>query len=289
MQAGLIIAAAALTANLAVVLTAMAARREPRDDALRLTLLTRLLRRKLWWAAAGLDLGGAVLKTAALLVAPLTVVAPAMTLGLFVLVVFAAIWLGERPKPTGVFGIALIAGGVALVAQNAPEREVTIAGPLPWAISVGVLLGGGASVYLLSASGRRVDPRLIAVSVGFAWALNGLLAKLIADSIDVGRWLLLSVAIVSAIGVGALGYLAKTSALQSGRAAMVESIVAVMNTLIPVALAPILFAEAWPTDPGSAIQLGSGLLLVGGGVWFVTRVQTTTLERAKAEVEVAKA
>jgi hypothetical protein len=152
-QAGLIIAAAALTANLAVVLTAIAARREPKEDALRLSLLTRLLRRPLWWAAAGLDLGGAVLKTAALLVAPLTVVAPAMTLGLFVLVVFAALWLGERPKPTGVFGIALIAGGVALVAQNAPEREVSIAGPLPWAITVSILLAGAGSVYLLSAKG----------------------------------------------------------------------------------------------------------------------------------------
>ena len=289
MVAGLIIAAAALTANLAVVLTAIAARREPKGDALRLTLLTRLLRRRLWWLAVGLDFTGVVLKTAALLVAPLTVVAPSMTLGLFVLVVFAALWLGERPKPTGVFGIALIAGGVTLVALHAPEREVTIAGPIPWAISVGVLLGGAVVVYLLSGWGKRVDPRLIAVSVGFAWALNGLLAKLIADSIDVGRWFLLSVAIVSAIAVGTLGYLAKTSALQSGRAAMVESIVAVVNTLVPVALAPVLFAEAWPTDPASAIQLGGGLILVGIGVWFVTRVQTTTLERAKAKPTTARA
>lgn len=283
MLGGLIIAAAALTANLAVVLTAIAARREPKGEALRLGLLTRLLRRRLWWGAVLLDFAGWVLKAAALLVAPLTVVAPAMTLGLFVLVVFAALWLGERPRASGVLGIGLIAGGVALVAQNAPEREVSIAGPVPWAISVGILLGGAVAVYLVSAAGGRVDARLIAVSVGFAWALNGLLTKLIADSIDVGRWLLLAVAIVSALAVGTLGYLAKTSALQSGRAAMVESIVAVVNTLVPVALAPVLFAESWPSDLGSAVQLGSGLILVGIGVWLVTRIQTTQVRRAAAE------
>jgi uncharacterized membrane protein len=204
-----------------------------------------------------------------------------MTLGLFVLVVFAAIWLGERPKPASLLGIGLIAGGVALVAQNAPEREVTIAGPLPWALSVGLLLGGAIAVYVVSASGGRVDPRLIAVSVGFAWALNGLLTKLIADSIDIGRWVLLAVAIVSALAVGTLGYLAKTSALQSGSAAMVESVVAVVNTLVPVALAPILFGESWPSDPESAVQLGGGLILVGIGVWLVTRVSTVALKRAE--------
>ena len=77
-----------------------------------------------------LDLAGWALKTAALLVAPLTIVAPAMALGLFVLVVFSLIVLHEKPRVSTLIGIALLAGGVALVALHSPPREVSIAGPL---------------------------------------------------------------------------------------------------------------------------------------------------------------
>ena len=81
--------------------------------------------------------------------------------------------------------------------------------------------------------------------------------------------------------MGALGYLAKTSALQAGEATTVESIVGVVNTLVPVALAPVLFGEDWPTQPERAAQLTVGLVLVGVGVWLLTHTTTRSLERAR--------
>jgi uncharacterized membrane protein len=277
-----LITSAAVSANLAVVLTALEARRQPASDSLRVGLLVRLVKRPLWRLAAALDLSGWALKTAALLVAPVTIVAPAMSLGLFVLVVFSALVLKEKPRAPSLVGIALLAGGVALVALHSPAREVTIAGPVPWVICGGLLLAGALWVFAARARGVDIDVRLMALSCGCAWALNGILSKLMADAIDTSRWALLAIALVSAFAVGAIGYLAKTSALQVGEATTVESIVGVVNTLVPVALAPVLFGEEWPTRPAAAAQLTVGLVLVGVGVWLLTHTTARSLERARA-------
>jgi drug/metabolite transporter (DMT)-like permease len=279
-----LITSAAVCANLGVVLTALEARRQPSDQSLRVGLLLSLLRRPLWRLAAALDLAGWALKTAALLVAPLTIVAPAMALGLFVLVVFSAIVLKEKPRIATLTGIALLAGGVALVAMHAPPREVTIAGVVPWVICAGLLLAGALWVFAARARGIAVDVRLMAVSCGCAWALNGILSKLMADSLDTSRWGLLGLALASAFAVGGVGYLSKTSALQLGEATTVESIVGVVNTLVPVALAPVLFGEEWPTRPAAAAQLTVGLILVGIGVWLLTHTTARSLARPRPAV-----
>ncbi len=276
-----LITSAALAANLGVVLTALEARRQPAAQSLRLDLLVSLVKRPLWRLAAVLDLAGWALKTAALLVAPLTIVAPAMALGLFVLVVFSLIVLHEKPRVSSLIGIALLAGGVALVALHSPPREVSIAGPLPWLICAGLLLAGALWVFAARARGISVDVRLMALSCGCAWALNGILSKLMADSIDTSRWALLGLAFGSAFAVGGIGYLAKTSALQAGEATTVESIVGVVNTLVPVALAPVLFGEDWPTEPAAAAQLTVGLILVGIGVWLLTHTTARSLARPR--------
>lgn len=288
MLTGLVIGAAAVCANLAVVLTALEARRQPPVHSLRVGLLLGLVRRPLWRLAAGLDVAGWALKTGALLVAPLTVVAPAMALGLFLLLVFAAAVLGEPVRPASLAGVAMLAGGVALVALHSPERQVTVAGPLAWSVCAGVLACGAAAAFIARRRGPAVDARLMAVSCGFAWALNGILSKLMADALASARWALLAGALAAAVGVGAVGYLAKTSALQAGPAAPVESIVAVLNALVPVALAPVLFAERWPDDAGAALQLVAGLALVALGVWLLARATAPALARARAGAAAAE-
>lgn len=285
----LLVFLAAVSANLGVVLTALEARRQPAHQSLKVGLLVSLVRRPLWRLAAALDLAGWGLKTAALLVAPLTVVAPAMSLGLFLLLVFSSVVLGEKVRASSIIGVALLAGGVALVALHSPAREVTVAGPVPWSICAGLLLAGALAVFAARARGLNVDVRLMAVSCGCAWALNGILSKLMADAIDSTRWTLFGVALISAFSVGGIGYLAKTSALQAGEATTVESIVGVVNTLVPVALAPVLFGEEWPTDPGVAAQLTVGLALVGVGVWLLTHTTARALERARGGEPIGEA
>lgn len=221
-----------------------------------------------------------MLRTAALLVAPLTLVAPGMAVGLLMLMGLSALVLGERAGPTALTGVVTLGAGVVLVVIHAPERSVSVASPGTWAVCVLALAFGAALAFLARANGREVDARLIAMSAGFAWALNAVLAKLLADAISEGRSLLMAGAIAATILVTITAYLAKASALQSGPATVVESVIAVVNTMVPVALAPLLFGEDWPTDPEHAATLAIGILLVGIGVWALSRSSARLLADA---------
>lgn len=258
-------------------MAAMEARRAPAGHSLRPRLLATALSRPRWRAAAGMDALGWILRTCALLVAPLTLVAPGMTLGLLLVVGFSATFLGERPAPGVLAGVTTLVVGVALVAIHAPPREVADISPVAWGVSVALLVGGAGAAFLMRSTGESVDARIIAVSAGFAWALNAVLAKLVADSIADGRTVLGAVAMVATIVVTVVAYLAKASALQVGTATVVESVTAVVNTLAPVALAPLLFGEHWPTDPADATTLALGVVLVGVGVWVLSRSSARVL------------
>lgn len=258
-------------------MAAMEARRAPAGHSLRPRLLAEALSRPRWRAAACLDAAGWVLRTCALLVAPLTLVAPGMALGLLLVVGFSAAFLGERPAPGVLAGVATLIAGVALVAIHAPPREVSDVSPLAWTVCVSLLVVGAGTAFVLRATGDAVDARLIAVSAGFAWALNAVLAKLVADSIAGGRAVVGGLAMLGTLVVTVVAYLAKASALQAGSATVVESVTAVVNTLAPVALAPLLFAERWPTDPGDATTLALGVLLVAVGVWVLSRSSARVL------------
>ncbi|MFN8124282.1 MAG: DMT family transporter [Thermoleophilia bacterium] len=275
----LIIGAAAATSTGAVI-AALEARRAPSSLALHPSLLAGVVRRPLWRLAAGLDVLGWVLRTAALMVAPLTLVAPGMAVGLLILLGLSALVLGERAGPQALTGVVTLGAGVVLVVIHAPERSVSVASPGTWAVCVLALALGAALAFIARANGRDVDARLIAMSAGFAWALNAVLAKLLADAISEGRTLLAAGAVAATILVTVTAYLAKTSALQSGPAAVVESVIAVVNTMVPVALAPLLFGETWPTDPEHAVTLATGILLVGLGVWALSRSSARLLADA---------
>jgi len=262
------------------VLAAREARRVSGDLALHPSLLTGVLRRPMWRLAAGLDVLGWVLRTGALLVAPLTLVAPGMAVGLLMLLGLSALMLGERAGPTAFAGVITLSAGILLVVIHAPERSVSVASPGTWAVCVVGLAFGAAIAFIGRANGRDVDARLIALSAGFAWALNAVLAKLLADAISEGRAVLVGLALSATVVVTVIAYLAKTSALQAGQATVVESVIAVVNTMVPVALAPLLFGERWPTDPEHAITLAIGVVLVGIGVWILSRSSARLLADA---------
>ncbi|MCC6830038.1 MAG: DMT family transporter [Thermoleophilia bacterium] len=276
----LLITGAAAATSTGAVIAALEARRAPAALALHPTLLAGVVRRPLWRIAAGLDVLGWVLRTAALMVAPLTLVAPGMAVGLLILLGLSAVVLGERAGPQALTGVATLGAGVLLVVIHAPERSVSVASPGTWAVCVFALACGASLAFIARANGRDVDARLIAMSAGFAWALNAVLAKLLADAISEGRTMLAAGAVAATVAVTVTAYLAKTSALQSGPATVVESVIAVVNTMVPVALAPLLFGETWSTDPQHTLTLATGILLVGIGVWALSRSSARLLADA---------
>ncbi len=95
---------------------AVAARQQPPGGGAGLALTVRLARRPLWLLGLGGEVLGFVLEAFALARAPTTLVAPVMAADLIVFVGLASMLVGERLAPRGAAGIAVMVGGIALLA-----------------------------------------------------------------------------------------------------------------------------------------------------------------------------
>ncbi len=238
-----------------VSIQALDARRAPPEHGLRLALIRRLFRRPRWLLGTALSGAGWPFHLAALLVAPLTVVQPALASGLLLLLVLGDRMLGERVGPREVSGVVAIVVGVAGMALAAPGHVSSHAGAERIGPALGLIGLVALSPYLLR--GRGVS-RSIAVplAAGCAFAFTGIASKLIADFLHDGSWLPMigwGLAIAAMAGVGLLS---EMSALQSRPATQVAPIVFVVQITLPVVLAPFLGGESWSGTP-----LDGGVLL----------------------------
>jgi drug/metabolite transporter (DMT)-like permease len=131
---GLLLAlAASALFNVAVALQALDARTLPRELSLRVSLLRQLLRRRRWRLAMLLAALGWPLHAAALGLAPLTAVQPALAAGLLILLVVASRTLGEPVGRREVLAVLLIVCGEAGIAWAPPTRTGSAWRPRSWA------------------------------------------------------------------------------------------------------------------------------------------------------------
>jgi hypothetical protein len=262
---GVLLAAGASTLYaLEVLLQAAEARTAPPDLGFRPALLLRLVRRPRWLLANALGVLGWPLQAAALVLAPLTVVQPALGIGLVPLALIGARSLGEPVSRRDAAAIVAIIAGVAGVAWTAPGRSGSDAGPWPMALALGVLAAAALAPY--ASSRMRATGALAAWSAGAAFAWSALATKLSADALDAGRLTRAGLWLVAVVVAAAVGVLSENSALQRRRAAPVAGIVFATGTLVPVALAPALFGERWPGGAQGAVLAASLAVVVAGAI-----------------------
>jgi hypothetical protein len=207
------------------------------------------------------------LHLAALLLAPLTVVQPALASGLLLLLFLGHRILGERVGAREVTAVTAIVVGVAGMAWAAPERVATHAGPARIALALGVLATLALLPYLLR--GRAATSLLVPFAAGCSFAWTGLASKLISDFISDGTP---APALAWALGTGAIafvGLLSEMSALQSRPATQVVPIVFVVQISVPVALAPFLGGESWASTPLGGVAIVGFLLTVAAGAALI--------------------
>jgi drug/metabolite transporter (DMT)-like permease len=241
--------------NLGLALQAVDAREAPAAEGLRPTLLLRLVRRRRWLAGTALNVLGWPLQTAALLLAPLTVVQPALAFGLALLLVVGARHLHERVGVREAAAVGGILGGVAVLAAVAPDASTHHAG----ATALATVLGGVAVLALLPFV-LRGGGASMTLGAGAALAWSGLSTKLVADALHQGRP---ASALVWAAATGlasGVGLLAEMSALQRRPATQVAPVVFVVQVVVPVLAAPLLVHEHWHQPFGVLAGLG---LVVG--------------------------
>ncbi len=250
-------AAAAACFDGAVALQALEAR-TLRERTVGAGLLRGLVARPRWLAATGLAIAGWPLQLAALALAPLTVVQPALALGLVLLLVLGARMLGEPVRPRDLAAVAAIAGGLAILAWAAPESEGVDADAAVLAAVLGPLALLAGLPWL-----ARLRGGALVLAAGCGYAASGITSKLLADNLEIGSaggalgWGVATAAVAGA------GLVDEMGALQRVGAARVAAGAFALQTAVPVVSAPLLAGEHW-THP--AVILAGLLLVVGGSL-----------------------
>ena len=274
--------AASTLYNVGIALQALEARTVTVDHTLRLSLLRRLVRRPLWVGGTALTVLGWPLQVAALLVAPLTLVQPALALGLLVLLAVAVRFLGEPVGKRELAAVLAIGSGVALLATVAPAHTAAHAGVGSLAAALAAL-GLAALVPYAVVRLRPVPGLALAVAAGLTFAWTGVSTKLVADAFDGRAWVAVLGWTAATTLVGALATVAEMSALQVSPATRVAPVVFAVQTVVPVLVAPVVLAEAWNPTPGVMVEMVASLTLVTAGGAALTRsAAAETPSRAEA-------
>jgi drug/metabolite transporter (DMT)-like permease len=250
--------------NTSIALQALEAREVPAEHALRLSLIGRLIRNRKWLGATALGLLGWPLEIAALLLAPLTVVQPCLVSGLIVLLWLGATKLGESPGRREFVAVAAIVAGVAGVAWAAPNRTTDHAGTAAIALALALVAIPVVAPYLLRGRASSAG-RLAVLGAGFGYAWTAIASKLLTDELAAGTLLVAAVWLATAIASEGLALQSEMSALQKRPATHVAPVMFVVQILVPVILAPLIFEEKWSTTPlGGAALVGFMAVAVAG-------------------------
>lgn len=253
-------------------LQTLEARQEPADHALRFSLFLRLIRRPRWVAGTSLGILGWLCQAYALTKAPLTLVQPLLGTTLVFLLFVAVSQLDEHVGRRETFAALAVAGGVPLLALTTPPRHTAhTEGARLW-VTLAVL-----AVLALLPLGLRGAARsaslVVPAAAGIAYALDSLATKFAADDYTRNIWLGLVFWLVVMGTAGLLGTLGEMSALQSRPVTHVAPLVLALTTFVPVALAPLLAHEWWPSSPLRLTGLVIGLIATGGGAAALATVE----------------
>jgi drug/metabolite transporter (DMT)-like permease len=240
---------------LATSVQALEARQTPRETALRASLLTRLVRRRLWLAGTAAGFVAWPVQAAALSLGSIALVQPALGFGLVVLLLLGVGYLGEHVGGREVTGVALVVVAVAVLGWAAPGETGAFTRGGTWIVGVGVPLIAAAP-YLLRLV-RLAGGLPTSVVAGLGWAWVGLATSLVDESLADRHWL---AAAAWAIGVATMSYgalLAEMTSLQSWPATRAIPVSFGLEMLLPAVLAPAL-THASPPHP---VAFAAGLVL----------------------------
>jgi hypothetical protein len=257
--------------SLGIALQAMDAKEAPREEHLRLALVWGLVKRGRWMLGTGLSILGWPLQVIALLLAPLVVVQPALAAGLLVLVFVGQRMLGEHAGTHEHLAMAAIVIGVIGAGLCAPPRNTGHTSERLTIVIVLVVLAAASLLPYLLRALRRSPASVTIVCAGLAFGWSGVATKLASDDLSRG-YLVVAIAWgLATAGASAVGVLSESSSLQARPAIQVAPVVFVTQTIVPVALAPVLFGERFSDTPLGGIPLALSLLLLVAGAAALVR------------------
>jgi hypothetical protein len=223
---------------LSAALQALEARDAPPESALRASLLAGLVRQRTWLIGGLLGLVGWGLQAAALAIASVSLVQPALGLGLVVLLVLGVRVLRERVGRREIGGAVAIAGAVAVLGWAAPAQTGAFTRAGTWAAGVALAVVAGLP-YALRAAGRA-GGLATSVAGGLGWAWVGIGTALVDVSVADRRY---AVAVAWGAGTAVAGWsalLAEQTALLAWPATRAIPVAFGLEMVVPAAAAPFL-------------------------------------------------
>ena len=253
----LLAAAASSFYAFSTMLQALEARKAPLESALRARLLIRLFQKRTWLLGSAVGAVGWGLQAVALSFASITLVQPALGLGLIVLLLFSTRLLGETVGRREALGALTVIAGVALLGWAAPSRidHFTFDGRVGIAVAGALLVAAPRGLRLL----RLVGGLPTSVVSGLGWAWVGLGTALVDRALAHGH--LLEAALWAA-GAGLVSWTSLVigmSALQAWPASRSFPVTFALEMAAPAALAPILTSGG--TGPGDGVPFAFALAL----------------------------
>ena len=255
--------AAAVLYSAGVTLQAIEARLMPEDESLRFALIRHLFARRRWVVGTACVVGGWIMQAVALLLAPITIVQPALAISVVSLLVIGCRWFGESARRREIVAAVAIVTGVGGLVIASPGQSEAHGEPL--ALAVGMTVLGLVALVPLALRGRRSVGGVVAVSAGLAYAWTGFSTKFSADGMASGAWGVAVVWLGATALAAAVGLLNEMTALQSRSAIRVFPVVLVVQIVVAVLLAPLLAGEEWSPDPLVLVGLGVSVAVVAAG------------------------
>lgn len=259
---------ASASCNAAPIVLRVATRALP--DHTGVTLLRAVLTRRTGLAGLTLSLLGWSLEIVALTLIPLTLGRVLFAAGLGLLLALAHRTLHEPVGRREVIGVLAVIGGMAAVATAPPAHTTTLPSLAQWLLLVVPLGAVLLAPFILRLARRHAGALLSAVAAGSAYALASLFNKGLSNVLLHLQLLPLLLLLAGAAASALLGFVSELEALRGNHAARVAPVYRTLQTLLPIACAPLFFDERWPTNPLALFVLAGGIAITVLGILIIS-------------------
>lgn len=257
--------AAAVLYSAGVTLQSVEAREAPAEESLKFALIKRLATRPRWIGGTICVVGGWAMQATALMLAPITIVQPALAVSVVALLFIGVRFFGEPAGAREVAAALAIVVGVGGIVLASPGQSDNHAEPLPLALGMGALGAVALAPYLIR--GHRRFGALVVFSAGLAYAWTGFSTKFLADGISSGAWVAVLAWLGATVVAAGVGLVSEMTALQRRSPIHVFPVVLVVQIVVAVLLAPLLAGERWSLDPLLVAGLAVFLPVLAAGTW----------------------
>jgi len=233
-------------------------------DASGVRIIGALWRRPAWLLGIALQLFGFALHAFALTRAPVAVVQPIIASGIGFVVLFAALFLGERPHAREIAGMGMSTAGLCMiVARSDPLAAMEPVAMHDLALAVGTAASLVAGLlYVRAAGGTRSNSMraaLLGTAAGIGDGMSDAMNRLAGTWLSPrAGWIPPAPVGVAAIALlfafGFQGFVTAQNGLKVHRANTLVPFILAAQMLVPIAMGAVLYGQ---TLPPSGVSLAS--------------------------------